>query len=892
MPTHFRQALLALCILSVMQASFANETEHLQELESIDIQVTKEKTEKEVVDAQQIKKEMISNAHDLVRYNTEVDVAEVGRYGNKGFAIRGVDGNRVAMNIDGVALPDVEVNEVFSPYGYSYEGRLNPDVELMGGVRVTAGADSLISGSGAVGGAVSYSTKKPTDLLNDGNFGGYAKLGYSNKNEETLSAVGLAGKVGQTELILNYAHREGHELKNHDMRKHDKTRLTTSYDFIANGELGRASQPSSAFFPDSSKYKRDSILGKFYYHLNDEHRLGLQGLYQKQKTHTYAYSKSVTSPPRMAYDTEELKSYGLNYRYAPLESSWLNEFNAEYQHLDVKGIADTHVLSYTNKDYVSRQEYRPTETKINQTNLQLKFLPVNLNSFGSHDFILSGSYIKQNYTNTAKYLYPNNPADNTTPYAFADAKKDIYNISLMDNIVFTDRLKAMLGVRYDSYKYTPYFRDTEEHQLNTNVCSNPYYDYATRTVGWLNNSSFCNTYREQAGLTTTDATAFDHWRTGDATRKAWRDANVGKYTGLEKSKFDHVTWSGLIDYQIIADKLTARYKVGTGFLAPTVAQIYSNYSFNGVSQVPNFNLRPEKSLNQEIEFDWNVTDNVNVTVAGYITKYKDFIHTRYWQGRRDDPTSKAQGCTNGICVQSMNLDTAEIKGFKLGVNADVSSFFNLNGKLNLSANYHTSKDSAEVETDKNGKATINTLASVPTNFILGADYTSPDEDWSLHGRLRVAKAKKAKETKLLDIGETATTTTQKTPIPRAQGSEYYCKWILDPNNEYDSTTGTCYSVTGGTTYDYYEYVTTYDQIHRSKTSAVLDIYGSKTFGKNKNWVFNAGVYNITDQKYIPWETLRQFASSSVNNMVDPAGHGFNRYTAPGRNYAISLEYKF
>lgn len=72
----------------------------------------------------------------------------------------------------------------FSPYGYQYEGRFNPDIEMMGGVRVLAGSDSLVSGSGAVGGSVSYNTKEPSQLVKGGNLGGYAKLGYTNKNDE------------------------------------------------------------------------------------------------------------------------------------------------------------------------------------------------------------------------------------------------------------------------------------------------------------------------------------------------------------------------------------------------------------------------------------------------------------------------------------------------------------------------------------------------------------------------------------------------------------------------------------------------------------------------------------------------------------------------------------
>lgn len=35
-----------------------------------------------------------------------------------------------------------------------------------------------------------------------------------------------------------------------------------------------------------------------------------------------------------------------------------------------------------------------------------------------------------------------------------------------------------------------------------------------------------------------------------------------------------------------------------------------------------------------------------------------------------------------------------------------------------------------------------------------------------------------------------------------------------------------------------------------------------------------------------------FDNVNANNMVDNQGYGFNRYTAPGRNYAVSLTYEF
>ena len=56
-----------------------------------------------------IQEELIANNHDLVRYTTDVGISDNGRRA-KGFAMRGVEGNRVGISVDGVNLPDSEEN--------------------------------------------------------------------------------------------------------------------------------------------------------------------------------------------------------------------------------------------------------------------------------------------------------------------------------------------------------------------------------------------------------------------------------------------------------------------------------------------------------------------------------------------------------------------------------------------------------------------------------------------------------------------------------------------------------------------------------------------------------------------------------------------------------------
>ncbi|MDO4441401.1 MAG: TonB-dependent receptor plug domain-containing protein, partial [Moraxella sp.] len=113
LPSSYRY--LSLAILAVLSQQVWADESHDDEptvvLDALTATINRKPAEQvgeTIITRRELNEQNIQNAQDLVRYNTEVDVAEVGRYGNKGFAIRGVDGNRVAMNIDGVALPEVE----------------------------------------------------------------------------------------------------------------------------------------------------------------------------------------------------------------------------------------------------------------------------------------------------------------------------------------------------------------------------------------------------------------------------------------------------------------------------------------------------------------------------------------------------------------------------------------------------------------------------------------------------------------------------------------------------------------------------------------------------------------------------------------------------------------
>lgn len=116
----------------------------------------------ERVNLGRIQQEMIRDNKDLVRYSTDVGLSDSGRH-QKGFAIRGVEGNRVGVSIDGVSLPDSEENSLYARYGNFNSSRLSIDPELVRNIDIVKGADSFNTGSGALGGGVNYQTLQGRD---------------------------------------------------------------------------------------------------------------------------------------------------------------------------------------------------------------------------------------------------------------------------------------------------------------------------------------------------------------------------------------------------------------------------------------------------------------------------------------------------------------------------------------------------------------------------------------------------------------------------------------------------------------------------------------------------------------------------------------------------------
>ncbi|MGC3836581.1 TonB-dependent receptor plug domain-containing protein [Moritella viscosa] len=126
----------------------------------------------------EIDNEMAGDINDLVKGELGVSVVQKGRAGTSGFNIRGVSEDRVAILVDGIHQGESFDNEIYKGYGY-FNGSIN-DIELdsVKSVAIKKGSDSLFTGSGSLGGSVSFKTKDAEDIILPSN-----QYGFYNKTD-------------------------------------------------------------------------------------------------------------------------------------------------------------------------------------------------------------------------------------------------------------------------------------------------------------------------------------------------------------------------------------------------------------------------------------------------------------------------------------------------------------------------------------------------------------------------------------------------------------------------------------------------------------------------------------------------------------------------------------
>lgn len=221
---------------------------------------------------EQIADELVTDIRDLVRFEPGVSVqrqparfgaalGSTGRAGNESFNIRGIGGNRVLIQVDGVRVPDG-----FS-FGAQASGRGDyVDLGLIKSVEILRGPSSALYGSDGLAGAVSFITADPVDFIAGGNaVGGLVRAAYASADEEFSETVILAGRSGDWSAMAAYTRRDWQELDN-------------------KGSVGGTG--SARTLPNPQDGHSNAALARIVYDPSNGHKLRLTGEYLDTQLYT------------------------------------------------------------------------------------------------------------------------------------------------------------------------------------------------------------------------------------------------------------------------------------------------------------------------------------------------------------------------------------------------------------------------------------------------------------------------------------------------------------------------------------------------------------------------------------------------------------------------------
>ncbi len=172
-----------------------------------------------VITAEELEQQNAKDIKDALRYEPGVEVrrsvyrvggvtgasATMGRGGNEGINIRGLEGNRVMLLEDGVALP-----RAFSQGTLSAGRGAYTDTDLYQRIEILRGPASSMYGSDGLTGVVNFVTKDPQDLLNV--FGRSSYFALRPTYDSSDSSYGATGTMAfgndrvQGMLVLNARH--------------------------------------------------------------------------------------------------------------------------------------------------------------------------------------------------------------------------------------------------------------------------------------------------------------------------------------------------------------------------------------------------------------------------------------------------------------------------------------------------------------------------------------------------------------------------------------------------------------------------------------------------------------------------------------------------------------
>ncbi|HHF4621299.1 TPA: TonB-dependent hemoglobin/transferrin/lactoferrin family receptor [Haemophilus influenzae] len=278
--------------------------------------------------------------------------------------------------------------------------------------------------------------------------------------------------------------------------------------------------------------------------------------------------------------------------------------------------------------------------------------------------------------------------------------------------------------------------------------------------------------------------------------------------------------------------LRLQLKYSKGFRTPTSDEMYFTFKHPDFTILPNTDLKPEIAKTKEIAFTLHHDDWGFISTSLFKTNYKNFIDLIFKE-RKDFTLGSGGKSLPFSLYQNINRDNASLKGIEINSKVFLGKMAKFMDGFNLSYKYTYQKGRM------NGNIPMNAIQ--PRTMVYGLGYDHPNHKFGFDFYTTHVASKNPEDT--------------------------YNMFYKEENKK-DSTIK-----------------------WRSKSYTILDLIGYVQ--PIKNLTIRAGVYNLTNRKYITWDSARSIRSFGTSNVIEQTtGQGINRFYAPGRNYKMSVQFEF
>ena len=400
-----------------------------------------------VIDEKELQNNFVRDIKDLTRYEPGVSVRNrPTRSGNSSINIRGIDGNRVLIQVDGVRVPDIYFNS----------SRDLVDFDSLKRVEIIRGPGSSLYGSDAIGGVVSYLTKDPLDYLDV-----FGKDGF------------LSGKVNynspDSSLSTTFTAATGNE------------KLSTS--FLYTRRDGNETQNFGSISPNPQTIDSNNFLGKVVFQPDSRNTFKLTGELFEQQTNTDVRSAigTITGLPgarRVSQNAEDYTSRkrgSLAYEYNNPDSGFVQKIRSQlyYQNAQTnENVEEFRIVGASNRRRVTENRFLQNVIG-GDIQLESNFKTGSVDHRLVYGLDLSSTNTSRPRDNTEFNLTANTSTKNVggelfPNKTFPDTDTLRAGIFLQNEISFADgRITVIPGIRYDYYKLTPYKNDADFARINT-----------------------------------------------------------------------------------------------------------------------------------------------------------------------------------------------------------------------------------------------------------------------------------------------------------------------------------------------------------------------------------------------------------------------------------------